>query len=57
MVLVLMAYELMPLINAHADISKEARCLNFGLSFQLHPDFACAYSEGSDEAAHMGNLQ
>ena len=29
----------MPIINAHADISSEARGLNFGLSLYLHPYF------------------
>ena len=27
----------MPLINTHADVSSEARGLNFSLSFHLHP--------------------
>ena len=36
-VLVLISYVQMLLINAHTDVSIEARGLNFGLSLHVHP--------------------
>ena len=50
------AYAQMPLINALADISSKARCINFDLSLRLPPYFVYASSEGSDESAHMHRL-
>ena len=43
----------MPLINAIADVSGEARDLNFCLSLHLHPCFVYASTEDSGEYAHM----
>ena len=43
----------MSLINANADVSSEARDLNFDLSFHLHPYFVYASSEDSGEPAHI----
>ena len=43
----------MPLIKAHAEVSSEARGLNFCLSLHLHPYFMYASSEGSGGSAHM----
>ena len=48
-VLLLIAYAQMPLLNAHADNSSEARSLNFGLSLRLQLYFIYASSEGSGE--------
>ena len=39
-------------MNAHVDISSEARCLNFGQCLHLDP-YMYASSEGSGESAHM----
>ena len=55
-ILVSIAYAQMPLINALADISSKARCLNFTLSLSLHSYFVYASSEGSDESGHMRRL-
>ena len=40
----------MPLTNAHVDISRKSRGLNFGLSFPLH-EYECEH-EGSGESPH-----
>ena len=40
---VLITYAQMPLVNTHADVSSEARGLNFGLSLHLHPYFVCEH--------------
>ena len=48
--------QLMPLINAHADATREARGLKFGLSLHLHPYFVYASTEGSGESVHMHRL-
>ena len=43
----------MPLIKAHAEVSSEARGLNFCQSLHLHPYFMYASSAGSGGSAHM----
>ena len=35
-----------PPLNVHADLSRRARGLNFGLSLHLHPFFAYITSKG-----------
>ena len=55
-ILVLIAYAQMSLINAHTDVSGEARGQKFGLSLQLPPCFVYAISEDSRESAHMRRL-
>ena len=40
-----------PPINAHVDIFRRARGLNFGLSLHLHPYFVYAVSEDCGEGA------
>ena len=47
--MVFIAYDQMPLINAHADVYSKARGLNFGLSLYLHPCFMYTSCEGSGE--------
>ena len=39
------AYEQMPLINIHAEVSSEARGINFGWSCHLHPHRAIKQTE------------
>ena len=46
----------MPLVNTHADVSSEARDLNFGLSSHLHPYFVYVSSQGSGESGPMPTL-
>ena len=43
----------MPNLNDHADLSREARWLNFGLRNPLLPYFVCARGKGSDETARI----
>ena len=50
--LVLIAYAQEPPLNAHAEVSSSARCLNFGLGLHLYPYFMYASSEGSGESVH-----
>ena len=45
----------MPLINAHANISRKAWALIFGLSFHLDLFFVYACSECSGESAHSSS--
>ena len=40
-----------PLIKAHADLSREAKVLKFGLSLHLYSYFVYASSKGSGESA------
>ena len=44
---------LKPPFNIHADISRVANGLNFGLSLHLHPYFVYASREGTGESAHI----
>ena len=46
----------MPLIIVHADVSVEARGLNFGLSLDLHPYFMYVSSKGSGKSGPMHRL-
>ena len=46
----------MPLTNAHADVSSEARGLNFGLRLYPDPYLVYARSECSSLSAHMRRL-
>ena len=50
---VLITHAEMPLNNAHADVSKEARALIFCLILHLFPYLMHASSEDSGESAHM----
>ena len=45
------------LFNANAEMSSEARDLNFGLSITLLPYFVYVRSEGSDKLAHLCAVQ
>ena len=42
----------MSVINTHADISRKASGLRFGLSLHLHQYFVYVSSEGSAESVH-----
>ena len=55
-ILVRIAFAQMFLIVVHADVSSEARELNFDLSFHLHIYFLYASSEGFCESAHVRRL-
>ena len=52
-ILVLIAYALMYLINANADVSSKAIGILFCMSIQLYPYFVHANSEGSGASPHM----
>ena len=52
-VFILIAYALMSLINAHADISSGARYLHAGLTLHLQLYFMYASSEGAGESAYI----
>ena len=54
-IFVLIAYALLCLIIAHADVSSMVRDLHFGLSFHLHPYFEYASNECSGESALMAD--
>ena len=43
-------------LNAHADLSSEAKGLNFCLSLHLQPFFEYASCEGSGESARLRRL-
>ena len=49
-------YVKMLLINTYADLSSEARRLNFDLGFHLYPYYVYACSACSGEPAHMCRL-
>ena len=55
-ILVLIAYAQASPLNAHADISRRARGLNFGLSLPLLPYFVYARRKGSGKTARMRSL-
>ena len=46
-------YTQRPPINAHAEVSSWARCLNFGLTLNLHRYFVYLNSEDSSESAFL----
>ena len=52
------AHVQMPLINAHVEVSSEARGLNFDLSIHLHPYivYVSTSSDSSGESVHMHRL-
>ena len=49
-------YAQKPPMNAHVGVPSRVTSLNYGASFQLHPSFVYASSEGSGESTHMCRL-
>ena len=53
---VLIAYSPSPSLRLHMQLSSGSKGIIFFPSLHMHPYFACASSEGSDETAHMRSL-
>ena len=54
-ILKLIAYAQVPLINAHADISSEARGVSVGLNLHLYAHFVYASSDDSQEPSLLAD--